>query len=475
MGESNFVTVKLSDKKTSIKIEKGCSFENNGAIYYVDNMGNLNVYDKKTSVWSVGSTININNYQLNTINAIANNETEQENGKDIDGIVLSKNDIKKAIFQHKNSQFTNDLSSLLNGTTYKAQNATRYTDANAVSAYITNGNPETSGTLVFKFGEKDDAVALSEYIKNPKDEEGFFSKVTNKIKSWFVDNKTNVVQINDVQSDDVKSDDVQQIETKPEFSIKSMPDFYQAKLDTVARKTGLSLAELEKEIVRVAENTGYSEYFVTHIVSVESFEKKVRNTKDGTITGGFGRSQHKDTSLEEGDSVSPHQAFDWLEEDIKHFEGVVKKLIIDKQTGQTYGDYYDELPLSLKEGLLDVAFNRNATTLQQNKEYAGLRKNIINGDYVEASVAIRQNFKYTVSQAAKNKFTAGLMGRNVYRFLMAVRDFEPEEKLLAKDLFNTGDNRYYSKTIKILQEKAKLQKVSYDKDIELLENAWESM
>ena len=122
MGEPNFVSVDLVDKKkkTTIKIEKGCSFENNGAIYYVDNNGNLNVYDKKTSVWSAGSEIKIKNYQLNTIKAIADNTTEKDGDKDISGIVLSQMDIKAAMSQHKQGKLTDNLALLLNGTTYEA-------------------------------------------------------------------------------------------------------------------------------------------------------------------------------------------------------------------------------------------------------------------------------------------------------------------------------------------------------------------
>ena len=46
MAETNFITVKLANRKTSIKMEKGCSFENNGAIYRINDEGSLNIFDK---------------------------------------------------------------------------------------------------------------------------------------------------------------------------------------------------------------------------------------------------------------------------------------------------------------------------------------------------------------------------------------------------------------------------------------------
>ena len=460
MGD--FVKVNLGKNKPSIKIEKGCSFENNGAIYYVDSDGQLNVYDKKTSIWSVGKSININNYQLNALKAIANNSIDLEDNEPLDGIVLSKNDIRIAMTLHKESKLTGDLSELLNGTTYKAENVSRYTDANAISAYITNGEVDTSANLVFKYGAKEEAVALSDYIKNQKTQDGFFSK----IKSFFTKaEKPQEVKDITVQApvEVVQETQAQELVDKS-VPVQQMPEYYDRKLNSVAKKMGLSKEALKDEISRVAENSGYSEYFITHLVSLENYEKTVRNTNDGTITGGFGHSKKLDKNLKEDAPVSPKQAFDWLEEDIKYFENQLKTMKINQETGETFGDYFDDMPLSLKEGLLDVAFNRTASKLENASEYKDLRDDICKGNYAFASVNICQNLPYTFDQAKKHKFTTGLMERNVYRFLLAIRDLDPVEKDFAKSKFK--EERYYDMAIALKKAKG------HELDASLMQTAW---
>lgn len=448
MGNSDFVSIKLKDRSTTIKMQKGCSFENNGNIYLVDDKGSLNIFNKESKSWTKGKEIEMRDYQLNIFKAVADNSKEVVKGKELKGIVLSKKDIEKAIELHKKGQITDDLDNYV-GDKYEIK-ANRYTSQHAVSAGVTNvANSKIGANLIFKFGNKKDAVKLSEEV-----------------------NKTqNIGSTSAIESDNkVESSKPPKKTTKtnsPNSNSKKLPEFYQIKIKNVAKAMNTSLEEVQRQIKRAAKETGYSEYFISHLVACEDYEPVVRDTGDTTCTGGFGHSKKKDSSIEIGDRVKPDQAFNWLINDIKDFEKTVKKLKINKK--ETYGDYFDKLPLSMKEGLIDVAFNRDARKLQNDKEYASLRTNIQKGKeyYPAAAVRVRQKFDYTINQAMKHNFTTGLMERNVYRFLLAVRDFKPEEIAAAKRRF--ANDGYYDMALTLKERKG------YKRDANLMRDAWNNM
>lgn len=434
MGDTNFVEVKLSVQNTSIKIEKGCSFENNSAIYYINDKGTLNIFDKKTQTWSSASEIKINNSEFNVFQAVANNTTEQLNNQNIDGIVLSKNDITTAMQQHQMSGLTQDLSEHFSGKRYDIKYAQRYTDANAISATIEDHlNENRQENLIFKFGKTKQTTKLSEFVKS------------------FLPKKQQKAIINQTEPQ------------QPSF-IEIMPKYYQTKLKKLSKTLKMSPTELENEIKRASKETGCSSYLIAHIISTEEYEPVVKNKGDGTLTGGFGHTSSLDKSLKKEDKVTPQQAFDWLIEDINFFENQIKDFEINKETGKTYGDYFEEMPSSIKEALIDVAFNRDARKLENAKEYANLRNSIENGDYASAAVEIRQNFTYKFEQIKKHTYTPGLLERNVYRFLLAARELDSESLKIAKEKFN--ENSYYSNAIEIKKYKG------YPLDAKLMAEAW---
>lgn len=448
MGDANFVAIKLKNKSTTVKMEKGCSFENNGKIYYVDDKGRLNIFNKEKKTWAKGNEIEMRDYQLNIFKAVADNNKEFVNGKELKGIVLSKKDIEKAIEMHKKGEITDDLDNYV-GDKYEIK-ANRYTTQNAVSANVTNvGNSSIRANLIFKFGNRKSAQKLSETV-NKTESVGKTSAVNSENKIDAVKPEKTTSQTNSVNSNS-----------------KGIPEFYQIKINNVAKAMKTTPKEVQKQIKRAAKETGYSEYFISHLVACEDYEPVVRNTGDTTCTGGFGHSKKKDSSITIGDRVKPAQAFDWLIGDIKDFEKTVKKLKINKK--ETYGDYFDKLPLSMKEGLIDVAFNRDARKLENDKEYESLRRNIQNGKdyYPAAAVRIRQKFNYTVEQAMNHTFTTGLMERNVYRFLLAVRDFKPEEIAAAKRRF--ANDGYYNMALTLKERKG------YKQDANLMRQAWNSL
>lgn len=509
MPESNFIEVKLANRKNTIKIEKGCSFENNGAIYHVDNKGALNIFDKNNKTWSVGKEINIHDYQLQTLMAVANNHDEIENGKVLNGIVLSSTDIDKAIKQHKEGGLSLDLARYLGGD-YEIKSANRYTNDNGISTYVSNGNKNTSANLIFKFGTKESAVKLSELVNKAKEvikkvipqtkknsqpaatpetkakaevKVETSSKKVAKTTPQITENKKTTkinassnAQIVAKKAKVTKSPTVENTKTvektpstktSKKRTVDSMPEFYQVSLKTVAKKLNMSVYALQKEIKKAALKTGYSEYLIAHLICVEDYEKAPRNIGDGAITVGFGHTNLRDENITKKTKVTPQKAFAWLANDIKYFENYVKKLKVNTLKGKTYGDYFDKLPLSMREGLIDVAFNRDAKKLETASEYSSLRINLEKGYYPAAAVRIRQNFKSNFEQAKKKKFMIGLMKRNVYRFLLAVRDFEPKDIEAAKRRFEADG--YYSQTVDLL--KFRKQK----SEIKLMDNAWQKI
>lgn len=270
-----------------------------------------------------------------------------------------------------------------------------------------------------------------------------------------------------------------------------LPRLYNRKLNQIANTMKISREELDKKIANAAKQTGYSEYFISHIVSMENYEAKVRNTGDGTITGGFGHSGLSDKSIKEGDPVKPNLAFKWLVSDIKKFENIIKNMKIDSATNETIGQYYDKLPMSIREALIDVAFNRDAKLLgdtdcetrkkaspkelEKMNEYKYLRANIKAGTENLPAVAARlcQRFdKYSFKQKLEQKFTTGLMERNVYRFLLAIRDLDSNYKVAAKRRFTAEQKEGYNYfTEAISLKKAK----NLHEDAKYMQETWDAM
>ena len=154
--------------------------------------------------------------------------------------------------------------------------------------------------------------------------------------------------------------------------------------------------------------------------------------------------------------------------DIKFFEGKIKEMKLAPNNSETIGDNFNELPLSIKEAIIDVAFNRDAQKIENAEEYISLRANIKGGYENLPATAVRlcQDFsKYSLAQKKKNKFTTGLMYRNSYRFLLAIRDLNNEYRAIAKRRFENFDS-YYTTTIKLKTSKG------HNEDVRMLKQAW---
>ena len=177
MGKT-YIDAKINVNGTvqKVKIERGCSFENNGAIYRMNNDGKLSVYDKDARQWFVRKEIQMTKYQYETFLSVANNTIENPKGKHAKEVILSKKDIDKSLDMYKRNQLDNDLSENIRSG-YDLQDTTSYSRFNGFSTYVTNKNNKTSATLTFKYGEATDAVRLSDIVHkndNPYNNKGKF-------------------------------------------------------------------------------------------------------------------------------------------------------------------------------------------------------------------------------------------------------------------------------------------------------------
>ena len=479
---SNFVNVKIKVNNkyvdSNVKMQIGCSFENNGAIYRMNNDGLLSVFDKKSEKWAGKSEITMTSYQFDVFKSVANNKYETVNGKrsnDNKNIFLSKEDIEIAKKQYSQKKLTNDLSKFLKQD-YSIIKAQAYSNNDAVAVHVANNNNNSSnGTLVFKHGRANDAINISKLIKDcfaklftNGNKKSSTRETITKQKQTITLTKTPTVN----KQAQVKKANIQAISNTKTSRVKSktnknhfvdhskttaIPKLYEIGLNTLVKKMGISRKELEKQIVKTAKATGYSEYFIKHIISQENYEKTPRNIGDNCLTAGFGHTTLRDKSVRKVKKVTPDMAFKWLAQDIKFYERIIKKMKVDDKT--TFGNYWGKLPKSMQEAIIDVGFNRDAKTLENSAEYKHLRANIKKGnENLPATAArLRQDFnQYTHKQKLKNTFTTGLMKRNCYRFLLAIRDFDTEYKAAAKRRFEK-ENKYYTETKALLSEKESIK------------------
>lgn len=197
-------------------------------------------------------------------------------------------------------------------------------------------------------------------------------------------------------------------------------------------------SSFDNHIKKIAEKTGYSEDFIKYLISTEGFITTAKDIGDGCITVGFGHTNraNSNTNITKGQKITVTQAFEYLAQDIKDKENEARK----------HFDEFDILPTSLKEAIIDIAFNRGHKAMSSESVYRSLRANLKLGEnnYPAAAVRTRQEFK------TNGKFTAGLRRRNCYRFLLAIRDLSPDMQLAAMRRFeNSG--QYYTVTLTSLK------------------------
>ena len=215
-------------------------------------------------------------------------------------------------------------------------------------------------------------------------------------------------------------------------------------------------------IAKISENTGLSVYFIKHLLSTEAFIGKAKNIGDGEITLGFGHTVKKGEKYKEGDPISLNDAFILFEKDLKKHEEYARFYFTPKKGTADYGKYkYDDFATSFKEALVDIAYNRGNKVMASDEIYKSLRANFSNGLENMPAAAVR-----TRQEKFKNPdMEGGLRKRNVYRFLLAIRDLPGEYKLAAMRRFDRNERdhngniikSYFTKTKEMLNKTERIQ------------------
>ena len=243
--------------------------------------------------------------------------------------------------------------------------------------------------------------------------------------------------------------------------------FHKQHLDAIARIMGISTSKLMKEIKKIANDTGVSERLVMNIISTEGFIRKAKDIGDGEITVGFGHTKHANhnTKFNKGYSITNKTAFVWLKQDIIDKRDEAKKYFSD-------GINWNEIPLSIRDAIIDIAFNRGAEAMSKEEVYRSLRANLKEGSSNDPASAVRTRQEFKSKPEDRTSIQVGLMKRNCYRFLMAIQDLTPKEQLIAIKRFKMANNHgedYYASTLKLLK------KYGYNTDANTLQKDWEQV
>lgn len=143
-------------------------------------------------------------------------------------------------------------------------------------------------------------------------------------------------------------------------------------------------------------------------------------------TCGFGELTNKPRTQE--------TAYKHLGETIEQYAGEVKRLLnarIGKKT-------YENLPNSIKEGLIDLCYNKGLSKISQNKTLMNALKN---KDY--STVIDNLDYVYSGKTNAKKEENAGLYRRSFNRMILATRDLKGKELEEAKKVID----KFYIKAL----------------------------
>lgn len=150
-----------------------------------------------------------------------------------------------------------------------------------------------------------------------------------------------------------------------------------------------------------------------------------------TWTCGFGELTDKTRTQE--------TAYKKLGETIEQYAGEVKRLLNARLGKNTY----EKLPDSIKEGLIDLCYNKGLSRISRNKTLMNALKN---KDY--STVIDNLDYVYSGKKAVKKDEDAGLYRRSLNRMMLAARDLD------GKDLKEAKQNieKFYRKALNCHKE-----------------------
>ena len=474
MTDNNFVNIKIkvgNDYK-SVSIEKGISFENNGAQYLIDKEGNLHRFDKTTNIWSSAKSIDMTNYQYQVFCAIADNDKE-------DG--LSKTDIEKA-GKLNEKELNDDIKKNLpvgysvesedSGNTKKLKNG--------VQIGISLNDKHQAG-LKFEIASKDKIKQATRAAVEKAERE----KTDEANKNKFVNNPDapQVLQNNLLKTSFFENFDIFNLHNSQYENVEYIePEIYTVEKgdipDSIIKKYGIDFFEFfavnpdlkykveyspteqaeismisyihpgdklniparykikpgsVKNLDDVVKATGVSKEYIQDVLM--QIEPKVPGQPDlqayydkvngkGVLTIGFGHTGRdlNGEPLTIDTTITEEQAYELLAQDI--LNNKVRTIAYLEQNGISKKDF-DKVPASLQSAIIDVAYNKGIFDGFENNHHNftnQLKEDLNNGDYVMATIHTNR-----ISNVV------GLEKRSMFRLISAMDDLSAKDKKQVRD------------------------------------------
>ena len=431
MSESDFITVKIQIGKRiqNAKMEKGTVFENKSCIF---------------TAGENNEVLNMTNYQMQVFQAVANN-VKEEGEK---GIVLSKRDIDIAIKLYGKGMLGNDMSAFLTSG-YSVQNPKAFKDENKISAYITNGNKNTSAVICFKYiGENIDKVQKQEKKDSLNRIAQQSSKASSSLGKTFTN--PNIIKHNSIEHVVSKGETLIDIGKKYEVDtyqlIAANPQLKKGSdYNVTFRKNNIALVSSNlsagqkiiipprysvkegsvKNFNDLCKITGLSECYIKDLLTIIEVSPKHPGKPDlttyndgyGTPTIGYGHTgkvDGKQLSLNKKIKITETKALQLLAEDLIKHEAMVIAYLGEKN--------YDKAPVSVKAAIVDVAYNKGIwdgfLNPYHNSATSKIKQNLEKGNFVSALCNTRR-------METPNR---GLKRRNIYRFISGLTDLTPAKR-----------------------------------------------
>lgn len=458
MADNNFadIKIKIGNDFKNVSIEKGVSFENNGAQYLVDKEGNLHKFDKKTNVWSAAQAIEMKNYQYKAFMAIADND--EKNG-------LSKKDIKEA--QNFKAEDLNDdirknlpigytVESEDSKNTKKLKNGIEvgisYNDQHQGELKFEIANKETLNKATKAAEERAERIphVLRENILQTSFLEHFyiFNMHNNQYKNVeYVKPETYKVEDDDTIEKIIKKYGIDYFELfaanpdleynveyskteQAKISMKSyihkgdsinIPARYKIKpgsvknIDDVVKATGVSKEYIEDVLLQMEPK-------VPNEPDLEAYYDKVNGK--GVLTIGFGHTgRYLDNKpLTKNSIITKEQAYEILAQDI--LNNKVRTIAYLEQNGINKKDF-DKIPESLQSVIIDIAFNKGIYDGFENDHHDftnQLKKDLSESNYAMATIHTNR-----ISNVV------GLEKRSMFRLISAMKDLSQKDRNIVKD------------------------------------------
>ena len=461
----------------TIRMQKGCMFQNKSGQYIVDNNGELKFRKDENSAWEKADRINMTKYQWSVFENIADNDGDEK--------TYSKEDIITAWQKFKDGGFCDDLSEDLpqgyhieRNDADAAQRPKRAKDNEKekwVEAYVgfhgVDGTGEIeaehSARLRFQIAEMEAIKAASSKYQDAQQNNNLDipEVLTKDILT------TNVKKVRRAFGYRTITEKNDYLEFQPglKYTVKSGDS-----LDNIIRKYGIDYYELfaanpqlqytvtysptqqakinlvgyiyegqeiniparykikpgsVKTIEDVARATGVTEEYLKNVLL--QMEPKVPNTPDlqayydgvngkGALTIGFGHTGSflGGQKLTKDTVITEEQAYEILAQDI--LNNKVRTIAYFESHGISKADF-DKIPQSLQSVLIDIPFNKGVFDGFENTYHdytSQLQIDLNNEDYAAATI-------HTIRLSN----VAGLEKRSMYRLITAMEglsnwDFE---------------------------------------------------